>query len=110
MWRYLFITSVGNLLQRLGTSTVAADELRKGQGDNLGGNVWKKRISNNTQRSIVVTKKGQHWIFIYLFAKKDKENIEPGHFADLKKLAKIYAKMDNKALDAAVKEKKLTEI
>jgi hypothetical protein len=34
----------------------AAAELQKGQGNRLGGGVWKKRLDKNRQRAIVLSK------------------------------------------------------
>ena len=53
----------------------AVAELELGQGDNLGGNVWKKRLRSNLSRSIVLTKPTTFWIFVHVFEKQDKTNI-----------------------------------
>ena len=45
-----------------------------GQADDLGGGVFKKRLSKNRYRSIIVAKGGRNWVFAYLFAKN---KIEP---------------------------------
>ena len=37
---------------------------------------FKKRLNNNFHRSIILAKGGKFWIYEYLFAKKDRENIE----------------------------------
>jgi hypothetical protein len=36
-------------------------EMRKGQCEDLGGGVYKKRLDKNRQRSIVLAKGGLHW-------------------------------------------------
>lgn len=38
-----------------------------GQCDDLGGGVYKKRLSKNLARSIILAKGGQYWIYAYLF-------------------------------------------
>ena len=43
----------------------------RGQADDLGGGVFKKRLNDNMHRSIVLAKGGRHWVFAYLFAKKE---------------------------------------
>ena len=72
----------------------SATELRKGQGDPLGGGVWKKRLDKNRQRAIVLTKVGGFWIYVYLFAKKDRENITPRELRAFKKLSRDYQTAD----------------
>ena len=47
-----------------------------GQADDLGGGVFKKRLDDNLHRSIILAKGGQYWVYEYLFAKKDRDNIE----------------------------------
>ena len=47
-----------------------------GQCDDLGGGVFKKRLNKNMHRSIILAKGRRYWIYEYLFAKKDRANIE----------------------------------
>lgn len=68
----------------------AVAELEQGKGENLGGNVWKKRLNENRSRSIVATKPKTFWVFAHLFAKSDQENIEEDELAGFKKLATDY--------------------
>ena len=63
----------------------AIREVMQGQADDLGGGVFKKRLNKNMHRSIVLAKGGRHWIFAYLFAKKDRANIDGDELADFKK-------------------------
>jgi hypothetical protein len=42
----------------------------KGQCDDLGGGVFKKRLDKNMQRSIIVAKGDKYWVYAFLFAKK----------------------------------------
>ncbi len=69
----------------------AFQEVLRGQADDLGGWVFKKRLNKNEHRSIILAKGGRYWIYEYLFAKKDRENIEDGELADIRILAKSYA-------------------
>lgn len=85
----------------------AALELQKGQGDPLGGGVWKKRLDMNRQRAIVLTKVDEFWVYVYLFAKKDRENISPKELKAFKKLSGDYQSAD---IDRIVKNGDLHEI
>lgn len=62
-----------------------------GQADDLGGGVFKKRLNNNLHRSIILAKAGNYWIYEYLYAKKDRENIENDELLAFRLLAKSYA-------------------
>lgn len=62
----------------------AVAELEEGKGENLGGNVWKKRLNENRSRSIVATKPKEFWVFAFLFAKSARENIEEDELAGFK--------------------------
>ena len=62
-----------------------------GQIDDLGGGVFKKRLNNNQHRSIILAKCGKYWIYEYLFAKKDRENIENDELLAFRLLANSYA-------------------
>jgi hypothetical protein len=88
----------------------AIDELQKGQGDPLGANVWKKRLAKNRYRSILVSKPAHYWLFVYLFAKKDRENIDPDELATFKKLSKDYAAAPLASWKAMIKNGDLKEI
>jgi hypothetical protein len=49
----------------------AVGQVMMGQGDELGGGVFKKRLNDNLHRSIILAKGGKYWIFEFLYAKKD---------------------------------------
>jgi len=63
-----------------------------GQADDLGGGVFKKRLDSNRHRSIILAKDDRFWVFVYLFAKKDRDNIEDNELAAFKKLAGAYGR------------------
>ncbi|WEY38963.1 type II toxin-antitoxin system RelE/ParE family toxin [Paraburkholderia sp. SUR17] len=88
----------------------AARELAKGLGADLGGNVWKKRLDKNRHRSIVVSRVGACWIFVYLFAKKDRENITDLELRAFRKLAKDYSRLKPAEIDRLVHDGELQEI
>lgn len=59
----------------------AIAEVLRGQADDLGGGVFKKRLNKNLRRSIILARGRKYWIYTYLFAKKDRENIEDDELA-----------------------------
>ncbi len=64
----------------------------RGQGDDLGGGVFKKRLNENPHRSIIVAKGGRYWVYAYLFAKQDQANIDEAELAAFRALADLYAR------------------
>ncbi len=88
----------------------AVEEVRKGQADDLGGGVFKKRLNKNMHRSIILAKAGRYWIYEYLFAKKDRANIEDDELEDFRTLAKSYATLNEEQIAKLLKDKDLTEI
>jgi hypothetical protein len=73
----------------------------------LGGGVYKKRLSKNLYRSIIVARGGRYWVYAYLFAKKDRANIEDRELSDFRAFADLYAR---KTDDDIAKELKLNEL
>lgn len=64
----------------------------------MGGGVYKKRLNENLHRSIILAKGGKFWIYEYLFAKKDRANIDADELLAFRLLAKSYAGLtDNQA-------------
>lgn len=72
--------------------------------------MYKKRLNNNLHRSIIVAKGGQHWIYTYLFAKKDRDNIEDDELTEFRRLAKSYENITEAHLVVLLKNKDLLEI
>ncbi|WP_265299903.1 type II toxin-antitoxin system RelE/ParE family toxin [Verminephrobacter eiseniae] len=70
------------------TLAVAIQQVMRGQADNLGGGVFKKRLNDNMHRSIILAKGARNWVYEYLFAKKDRDNIEDDELADFRVLQK----------------------
>lgn len=85
-------------------------QVQAGQADDLGGGVFKKRLQNNQQRAIIITKTGEHWVYEYLFAKQDRANISEAELAAFKMLAKAYISMTDLQLDVLLEQKDLMEI
>lgn len=74
------------------------------------GGVFKKRLNDNQHRSIVLAKGGRYWVFAYLFAKKDRANIEPDELAAFRRLAQAYAQMTEIELARALHADDLQEL
>jgi hypothetical protein len=85
-------------------------EAMKGQCDDLGGGVFKKRLNKNMHRSIILAKGGMHWIYGYIFAKKDRDNIEDDELDDFRTLAKAYQGLTEKQLARLLNGNDLMEI
>lgn len=81
-----------------------------GQAVTLGDGVYKKRLNKNMHRSIILAKGGQHWVYQYLFAKKDRENIGDKELEYFRQLAKGYAGLTDKQVNKLVKDKEFTEM
>lgn len=81
-----------------------------GQCDDLGGGVYKKRINKNLHRSLVVAKGGKSWVYAYLFAKKDRENIDDDELDGFRELADLYEKKSESEIERELKIKVLMEI
>ncbi len=88
----------------------AMGEVRKGQADDLGGGVFKKRLDKNRRRSIIVAKGRRYWVYAYLFAKKDRANIDEDELVAFRKLADLYAGKTDIEIEAELKAKELVEI
>lgn len=82
----------------------------KGQADDLGGGVFKKRLNRNMHRSIILAKGGRYWIYQYLFAKKDRANIGDDELEDFRILAKSYATLSEQQIARLLQDSDLTEI
>lgn len=88
----------------------ALREVRLGQCDDLGGGVFKKRLAKNDYRSIILSKSGKHWIYEYLFAKKDRDNIDDNELAAFRKLSSAYAALTPDQLASLCNNGDLQEI
>jgi hypothetical protein len=88
----------------------AIAQVRRGQADDLRGGVFKKRLDKNRSRSIILTKGRAHWVYEYLFAKKDRDNIDDKELAAFRKLAGTYEGLDDQQLNRLLKDGDFTEI
>jgi hypothetical protein len=88
----------------------AAREVMRGQADDLGGGVYKKRLNDNQHRSIVLAKGGVVWVFAFLYAKKDRANIDPDELVEFRRIAKEYGRMSASGLNRLIEAGDLLEV
>ena len=82
----------------------------QGQADDLGGGVFKKRLNDNMHRSIILTKGKHYWVYEYLFAKKDRDNISDDELSTFRDLAKSYAGLTADQITRLVQNQQFVEI
>lgn len=85
-------------------------QVMAGQADDLGGGVFKKRLRDNEYRSIVLAKGGAYWVYEFLFAKKDRANIDEAELKGFRQLAKAYAGLTEAQVAALVVNEDWIEI
>lgn len=88
----------------------AIRQVMQGKADDLGGGVFKKRLNDNMHRSIILAKGRHYWVYEYLFAKKDRENIDDNELAAFRDLAKGYAGLTDEQMVRLVQSRQLEEI
>jgi hypothetical protein len=85
-------------------------EVMDGQADDLGGGVYKKRLSKNQYRSIILARGGDFWVYQFLFAKQDRANINEDELRLLREAAKRYAALTPVQADQEVAEGRWVEL
>ena len=100
-----------------GKAWIGDDELReaflemlKGQADNLGGGVWKKRLNSNRHRSIVLARGGGYWVYQFMYAKKNQSNISHTELIAFRKMAKTYEGLTELQIQYLLDTREFTEI
>jgi hypothetical protein len=95
----------------------AVRRVKRGQIDaDLGGGVIKQRIARKGQgrsggyRSLIVYRAEDRAIFVFGFAKSDREDLEPDELKDLRKLAILLLARDAEQLEEAVVNGELWEV
>lgn len=88
----------------------AIAQVMAGQADDLGGGVYKKRLSNNQYRSIVLARGGDWWVYEFLFAKQDRANISDDQLKRLRLIAQGYAKLTPKEVEVFIADEDWIEI
>jgi hypothetical protein len=88
----------------------AIAQVMAGQADDMGGGVFKKRLNKNDHRAIILSKGRDFWIYEYLFAKNDRDNITHAELKAFRMLVKSYSALTANQLQALVSEKHWIEI
>jgi len=92
------------------------DDLEKGYPLQTGKNLFKVRVKREGQgkstgyRTIVVFKKDRIAIFLYGFAKKERENISNKELSYFKKLGSDFLKLNSSQLKKAIKKEVLFDL
>lgn len=99
---------------------VLRDAIRRAEAGlvdaDLGGGVIKLRLARQGQgksggfRSIVLFRRGARAFFVYGFAKNDRDNIDRQELKAFRLLADQMLALDDKAIEAAMKNGTITEI
>lgn len=89
---------------------LAIAQVMQGQADDLGGGVFKKRLNDNRHRSIILAKAGRYWVYEYLFAKQDRDNIDADELVAFRTLAKSYAELSDVQVTELVEQRFFVEI
>jgi len=88
----------------------AIQQVMQGQAVDLGGGVFKKRLNENNHRSIILARGGFYWVYEFLFAKKDLDNIGDNELINFKRLAKAYEGLSESQINKLLKNKALVEV
>ena len=81
-----------------------------GRADDLGGGVFKKRLSNNQYRSIILARGGDYWVYQFLFTKQDRANISEDELNGFRMIAQQYGGMTPDQADAQLADGHWIEI
>jgi hypothetical protein len=82
----------------------------------LGGNLIKQRVARSGSgrsggyRTVVVFRASQRSVFLYGFAKSERDNIDDRELADLKKLARHYLGYSDAQIAMALQQTELREV
>ena len=82
----------------------------------LGGHLIKQRVArpgggrSGGTRTVIAYRASQRSVFLYGFAKSERDNIDDRELDDLKKLARLYLSYTDGQIAAAVHERELREV
>lgn len=82
----------------------------------LGGSLIKQRVARRGSgrsggyRTIIAYRSSQRSVFLYGFAKNERENIDRTELDDLKKLAKLYLEYSDPQIAKALEQGELNEV
>jgi hypothetical protein len=89
----------------------AVREVEEGLHDgDLGGGLVKKRLARSGEgkrggyRAIIVYRKGSRAVFLYGFAKSDKENLDPLELREYQKAAQVYLRLNEADIGKVLEE------
>ena len=95
----------------------AIDEMERGLFEaNLGNGLYKKRVARKGQgksggyRTIIAFKKNDRAVFMYGYAKNERDNISDKEEIVYKKLAKYYLEITDNKLNLLIKNGELFEV
>ena len=95
----------------------ALNDLKENKGvSNLGGGLYKIRVSRENEgksggyRSLLAYKKDERAVFLYAFAKNEKDNLDKSELSALKKLALDLTSLDAEELKRQIKLGNLVEL
>jgi len=95
----------------------AIAEMRSGLVDaNLGAGLVKKRVARPGRgksggwRTMLATNLRDRWVFLYGFAKNERDNVDDNELQALKALAQAYVGLSGEMLDRLVDAGELVEI
>lgn len=96
---------------------VAVWEMRRGLVDaNLGGGLLKKRVArpgggkSGGYRTILAADLRERWVFLYGFAKSERDDLDDDEVRELKRLAKAYLALSEDTLDRLIDAGQLIEV
>ncbi len=82
----------------------------------LGGGLIKQRIARKGQgksggyRTLLAFQRGDRAIFLYGFAKSDRENIDDGELQVWRRIGRLYLGLDTDGIEAAIESNELVEV
>lgn len=95
----------------------SVSEMKQGLIDaRLGGGVFKKRVARRGQgksggyRVIVASNLGDRWVFMFGFAKNERDNVDDEELGLIKKLAASFMGMNAEKLRQAIEAQELIEV
>lgn len=87
----------------------ATKQVQQGLSVNLGGGIFKKRLNENRYRCIILIW-SDYCVYQYLFAKKDRENIDDSELIDFQKLVNKYCQLSENQIEKLIENGALMEI
>lgn len=96
---------------------VAVQEMRSGLVDaDLGGGLFKKRVAragsgkSGGYRTFLAADLRTRWVFLYGFAKSERDSVDEAELRGLKRLAQSYLAASEEALDGLIAAGDLFEV